>query len=129
MTLLDVICIDISINLCKFSLHRMLRLGNLLRTSTSLDQSTSESHALSRTSDNYAQLMFCREIYHQHCWWTMKDVKIFFLVSEEEEDKLLFLNIVAQHFFFYLNFLSRTFTIHKTAGEGDGYFYVTTLRH
>ena len=26
-------------------------------------------------------------------------------------------------FFFYVGFLSRTFTIHMTAGEGEGYFY------
>ena len=126
MTLLDVICIDISINLRKFSLHRMLRLGNLLRTSTSLDQSTSESHALSRTSDNYAQLMLCREIYHQHCWWTMKDVKIFFLVSEEEEDKLLFLNIVAQHFFSIWIFFHEHSRFTRQQGKGTA---ISMWRH
>ena len=26
-------------------------------------------------------------------------------------------------YFFYLGFLSRTFTIHRTAGEGRGYYY------
>ena len=30
-------------------------------------------------------------------------------------------------FFFYLGFLSRTFTIHKTAGEGGGYLFNSSL--
>ena len=30
-------------------------------------------------------------------------------------------------FFFYLGFLSRTFTIHRTAGEGGGYFFNSSL--
>ena len=30
-------------------------------------------------------------------------------------------------FFFYLGFLSRTFTIHRTAGEGGGYFFKSSL--
>ena len=30
-------------------------------------------------------------------------------------------------FFFYLGFLSRTFTIHRTAGEGGGYFFNSPL--
>ena len=31
------------------------------------------------------------------------------------------------HFFFYLGFLSRTFTIHRTAGEVGGYFFNSSL--
>ena len=31
--------------------------------------------------------------------------------------------IILIFFFFYLGFLSRTFTIHRTAGEGGGYFF------
>ena len=30
-------------------------------------------------------------------------------------------------FFFYLDFLSRTFTIHGTAGEGGGYLFNSSL--
>ena len=30
-------------------------------------------------------------------------------------------------FFFYLGFLSRTFTIHETAGEGGGYLFISSL--
>ena len=30
-------------------------------------------------------------------------------------------------FFFYLGFLSQTFTIHKTAEEGGGYFFNSSL--
>ena len=30
-------------------------------------------------------------------------------------------------FFFYLGFLSRTFTIHGTAGEGGGYLFSSSL--
>ena len=30
-------------------------------------------------------------------------------------------------FFFYLGFLSRTFTIHGTAGEGGGYLFNSSL--
>ena len=30
-------------------------------------------------------------------------------------------------FFFYLGFLSRTFTIHRTAGEGGGYLFNSSL--
>ena len=30
-------------------------------------------------------------------------------------------------FFFYLGFLSRTFTIHRTAGEGEGYLFNSSL--
>ena len=30
-------------------------------------------------------------------------------------------------FFFYLGFLSRTFMIHRTAGEGGGYFFNPSL--
>ena len=30
-------------------------------------------------------------------------------------------------FFFYLGFLSRTFTIHRTAGEGGGYLFNSFL--
>ena len=30
-------------------------------------------------------------------------------------------------FFFYLGFLSRTFTIHRPAGEGGGYFFKSSL--
>ena len=29
--------------------------------------------------------------------------------------------------FFYLGFLSRTFTIHRTAGEGEGYLFYSSL--
>ena len=31
------------------------------------------------------------------------------------------------HFFFYLRLLSRTSTIHRTAGEGGGYFFNSSL--
>ena len=30
-------------------------------------------------------------------------------------------------YFFYLGFLSRTFTIHETAGEGGGYLFNSSL--
>ena len=30
-------------------------------------------------------------------------------------------------FFFYLGFLSQTFMIHRTAGEGGGYFFNSPL--
>ena len=30
-------------------------------------------------------------------------------------------------FFFFLGFLSRTFTIHRTAGEGEGYLFNSSL--
>ena len=33
------------------------------------------------------------------------------------------------NFFFYLGFLSRTFTIHGTAGEGGGYLFNSSLPH
>ena len=32
-----------------------------------------------------------------------------------------------KHFFFYLGFLSRTFTNHRTAGEGEGHFFNSSL--
>ena len=32
-----------------------------------------------------------------------------------------------QNFFFYLSFLSRTFTIHRTAGDGGGYLFNSSL--
>ena len=32
-----------------------------------------------------------------------------------------------QMFFFYLGFFSRTFTIHGTAGEGEGYLFNSSL--
>ena len=32
-----------------------------------------------------------------------------------------------QTIFFYLGFLSRTFTIHGTAGEGEGYLFNSSL--
>ena len=32
-----------------------------------------------------------------------------------------------RHFFFYVGFHSRTFTNHKTAGEGGGYFITSSL--
>ena len=32
-----------------------------------------------------------------------------------------------EFFFFYLGFLSRTFTIHRTEGEGGGYFFKSSL--
>ena len=32
-----------------------------------------------------------------------------------------------KHFFFYLGFLSRTLTIHRTAGEGEGLFFNSSL--
>ena len=31
------------------------------------------------------------------------------------------------YFFFYLGFLSRTFTIHRTAGIGGGYFFNSSV--
>ena len=36
-------------------------------------------------------------------------------------------NIYIYIFFFYLGFLSRTFTIHGTAGEGGGYLFNSSL--
>ena len=33
------------------------------------------------------------------------------------------------HFFFYLGFLSQTFTIHRTAGEGGDFIFLTPLYH
>ena len=33
----------------------------------------------------------------------------------------------ATYFFFYLGFLSQTFTIQKTAGEGGGYLFNSSL--
>ena len=39
----------------------------------------------------------------------------------------IFLFHFAWIFFFYLGFLSRTFTIHKTAGEGGGYLFNSPL--
>ena len=38
-----------------------------------------------------------------------------------------FSKVANQLFFFYLGFLSRTFTIHRTAGEGGGYLYNSCL--
>ena len=38
-------------------------------------------------------------------------------------------NLLDKYFFFfsYLGFLSRTFTIHRTAGEGGGYLFNSSL--
>ena len=41
--------------------------------------------------------------------------------------KLLSSTILLRGFFFYLGFLSRTFTIHRTAGEGGGYLFNSSL--
>ena len=38
-----------------------------------------------------------------------------------------FANNIRNYVFFYLGFLSRTFTIHRTAGEGGGYFFKSSL--
>ena len=35
--------------------------------------------------------------------------------------------LLMSQFFFYLGFLSRTFTIHKTAGEGGGYLFNSSV--
>ena len=40
---------------------------------------------------------------------------------------LKFLKDCLPHFFFYLGFLSRTFMIHRTAGEGGGYLFNSFL--
>ena len=37
------------------------------------------------------------------------------------------LKATTRFFFFYLGFLSRTFTIHGTAGEGGGYLFNSSL--
>ena len=39
----------------------------------------------------------------------------------------IFRSTFSCNFFFYLSFLSRTFTIHRTAGEGGGYFLNSPL--
>ena len=36
-------------------------------------------------------------------------------------------SVVATTFFFYLDFISRTRTIHRTAGEGGGYFFNSSV--
>ena len=36
-------------------------------------------------------------------------------------------NVYNSFFFFYLGFLSRTFTIQETAGEGEGYLFSSCL--
>ena len=46
----------------------------------------------------------------------------------ENIDDVKFINLpVFFVFFFYLGFLSRTFTIHGTAGEGGGYLFNSSL--
>ena len=43
--------------------------------------------------------------------------------NDREYLYIKFINV----FFFYLGFLSRTFTIHGTAGEGGGYLFSSSL--
>ena len=38
-------------------------------------------------------------------------------------NKVSHVPMCASAFFFYLDFLSRTFTIHRTAGEGGAYLF------
>ena len=40
----------------------------------------------------------------------------------------VYMYVYNDNLFFYLGFLSRTFTIHRTAGEGVGYFFNSSLR-
>ena len=50
--------------------------------------------------------------------------------KNEIEKKLKITRYNLKHniiFFFYLGFLSRTFTIHRTAGEGGGYLFNSSL--
>ena len=49
--------------------------------------------------------------------------------KEKKKEKLIFANFKINDFFFYLGFHSRTFTIPRTAGKGEGIYYLTPLYH
>ena len=60
----------------------------------------------------------------------LKDLPLDYLVISETKLDESFSNSQLKldgYFFFYLGFLSRTFTIHRTAGEGGGYLFNSSL--
>ena len=67
---------------------------------------------------------------HASQFWHQTNVKSCHLYSAEKAKgsfKLALEKKVECFFFFYLGFLSRTFTIHRTAGEGGGYLFNSSL--
>ena len=44
-----------------------------------------------------------------------------------KSDKMQYIIYIDLYIFFYLGFLSRTFTIHRTAVEGAGYLFDSSL--
>ena len=82
---------------------------------------------------NYFQHLFK---VHHGCFWyweikvfseITKKISIWYSKTQKRSQKSIRSIAVGLIFFFYLGFLSRTFTIHRTSGEGGAYLFDSSV--
>ena len=85
-------------------------------------------HLFANRPKNLKKLSVYGKFYHQEIRWKS------FYFTRQNSLKSVQNSLKSAHFwkdffffFFYLGFLSRTFTNHRTAGEGGGHFFNSSL--